>query len=204
MLRACRRTQRTSGALRQEGVPLGGPSGTSEVERERPSAAGTQALSDQQRCSVGAPHRRSGPYAQPMGERRPKRRSARGKTTTPRPGPTPAAPSGPEVHVTVATMPRSDITDSLAHDAALVKAALLYADRVTLASPNAIMMAGVAGLTVPDSQDRRDALMGMASVLPAGEDALALYEELKRRRKKLSGIERLALMRMEKVLKASG
>lgn len=101
-------------------------------------------------------------------------------------------------------MPRSYITDSLAHDAALVKAALLYADRVTLASPNAIMMAGVAGLTVPDSQDRRDALMGMASVLPGGEDAFALYEDLKRRRKKLSGIERLALMRMETVLKASG
>ncbi len=101
-------------------------------------------------------------------------------------------------------MPRSDITGSLAHDAALVKAALLYADRVTLASPNTIMLAGVAGLTVPDSQDRRDALMGMASVLPGSEDAVALYEDLKRRRTKLSPIERIALMRMEKALKTSG
>jgi hypothetical protein len=101
-------------------------------------------------------------------------------------------------------MPRGDISGSLAHDAALVKAALLYADRVTLASPNAIMLAGVAGLTVPDSQDRRDALMGMASVLPGSEDAVALYEELKRRRSKLSSVERIALMRMEKMLRASG
>jgi hypothetical protein len=104
----------------------------------------------------------------------------------------------------VATMPRNDITGSLAHDAALVKAALLYADRVTLASPNAIMMAGVAGLTVPDSQNRRDALMSMASVLPGSEDAVAVYEELRCRRKKLTGIERITLMRMEKALKTSG
>ncbi|MHB8659812.1 MAG: hypothetical protein ACYC91_18060 [Solirubrobacteraceae bacterium] len=101
--------------------------------------------------------------------------------------------------------------DSAVEDLALadvcvrgVKAALLYADRVTLASPNAIMLAGVAGLTVPDSQDRRDALIGMASVLPGSEDVVALYEDLKRRRSKLSPIERIALTRMEKALKTSG
>lgn len=140
-----------------------------------------------------------------MGKRsRAKQRLERGNA--PAPGvETPAqGAQGPEVHVTVATMPRGDISGSLAHDAALVKAALLYADRVTLASPNAIMLAGVAGLTVPDSQDRRDALMGMASVLPGSEDAVAVYEDLKRRRSKLSPVERIALMRMEKALKASG
>ncbi len=115
-----------------------------------------------------------------------------------------AAASDSQVHVTVATVPRGDITGSLAHDAALVKAALLYADHVTLASPNAIMLAGVAGLTNPDSQDRRDALMSMASVLPGSEDAVALYHDLKRRRTKLSPAERLVLSRIEQVLKTSG
>lgn len=116
----------------------------------------------------------------------------------------PGALPSPEVHVTVATLPRSDITGSLEHDAGLVKAAALYADRVTLASPNAIMLAGVAGLTAPDSAERRDALIGMASVLPGSEDAVALYEDLKRRRGKLRGVERIALMRMEKILATSG
>lgn len=110
----------------------------------------------------------------------------------------------PEVHVTVATVPKADIAESLEHDAALVKAALLYADHVTLASPNALMMAGVAGLTVPDSQDRRDALMGVLSGLPEGAAASEVYEDLRRRRHRLTPRERLLLRQIESTLKDSG
>jgi hypothetical protein len=66
------------------------------------------------------------------------------------------------------------------------------------------MFAGVAGLTVPDSRARRDALAAMASVLPDAKDPMVLYEDLRRRRKHLAPVERLALLRMEQALKTSG
>ena len=115
-----------------------------------------------------------------------------------------AAVIAPRLHVTVATVPNSNIEGSLVHDAALVKAALLYADHVTLVSPNALMFAGMGGLATPDSPARRGALMKMMAVLPEAEHPAAVYEDLRRKRRHLSPTERLGLLRMEQKLKSSG
>jgi len=115
-----------------------------------------------------------------------------------------AAVEAPEVHITVATMPAGDIADALVHDAALAKAALLYADHVTLASTNAIMFASLTGFTTPNPKARRDALLATLAALPGNEAVVATYEDLSRRRRSLSRVELQALLRIEAALKTSG
>jgi hypothetical protein len=116
----------------------------------------------------------------------------------------PSAVRTPEVHVTVATLSTGEISDRLPHDAELVKAALLYADHVTLASPHALMFGSVAGLAQPDSRNRRDALAATLAAAPGGEAVSMLYADLRRRRSRLSPQERLALQVIEDKLKTSG
>lgn len=104
----------------------------------------------------------------------------------------------------MATVSSGDIADGLAHDAALVKAALLYADRVTLASTDAVMFAGLSGFTTPNQKARREAQMATLAALPDREVVVATYEDLNRRRRSLSREERGVLMGIEAALKVSG
>src|SRR5690348_15062834 len=68
-----------------------------------------------------------------------------------------ASPPRPEVHITVAATTYLGELD-LRHETQLVKAALLYADRVTLASPKALLLASAASLGLMGRRERLDAM----------------------------------------------
>jgi hypothetical protein len=75
-----------------------------------------------------------------------------------------------DVHITVAAVSQMHLPD-LRHETRLVKAALLYADRVTLASPKALLLASAASLGVGDRRSRLDALAELMSGLDSGQGA---------------------------------
>lgn len=107
----------------------------------------------------------------------------------------------PELHITVVAFtggPGLEMTEELA----LVKAALLYADRVTLASPKTVMFASMASYLVASPADRRTVLMEIAAALPEGRAGAEMLQAL-RRKKHRSGPEIIALKRLEKQLEAS-
>src|SRR5688572_20749823 len=87
----------------------------------------------------------------PMGSRGRKR--ARSAATL-------AVPAPPPLHITVTVVGKMDSLN-FDHETALVKAALLYADRVTLVSPKAYLFADLAAFA---SADRRVRLDGMAQL----------------------------------------
>jgi hypothetical protein len=72
-----------------------------------------------------------------------------------------------------------------------VKAALLYADRVTLASPKVAFMASIASFTTLDPRQRIEAMAELMGVLDDGRDAARLYADLRRRRRRLAPRERV-------------
>lgn len=90
----------------------------------------------------------------------------------------------PETHVTVAAL-RNAPGHDLSQEIALVKAALLYADRVTLASPQVLLYGSLLPL-VAGSESTREALMeeSLGSLNPEAAQAMVIYAELKGKRRR--------------------
>lgn len=91
--------------------------------------------------------------------------------------------TGPRLHITIATEPRSDL--SVATEVRLVKAALLYADDVTLTSANAAMLDQAGKLLDAPERVRARRLLEVASVLldPDQQQLMAITRNRKARRK---------------------
>jgi hypothetical protein len=116
------------------------------------------------------------------------------------PGPTSPA----EVHITVATGWVAGRTDfDVSHETKIVKAALLYADRVTLASPRVAMLASFATILVADEGERAEVALQMAQVLPQNADLGARLNSLRAKKRK-NVEERFALRDMERHLRETG
>ena len=94
------------------------------------------------------------------------------------------------LHVTVISL-AMDGTDLIV-ETEMAKAALLYADEVTIASPRASMLTALASLTLGDERQRMRTLAQLAGVLPTGDAIPGLVEYLLSR-KHLSREELLAL-----------
>lgn len=107
-----------------------------------------------------------------------------------------------ELHITI-VVAGARSTLSLTHEIEMVKAALLYADRVTLASPRATMVATVGALSDLGGRERTEALLQMASQLPDAHHLHRAYTTLKRTRHKTKE-ELLTLRRIERELAAAG
>jgi hypothetical protein len=101
-----------------------------------------------------------------------------------------------ELHITVAAITDMHELD-LRHETELVKAALLYADRVTLASPKVAFMASIASFTTLDRRQRIDAMAELMGILDDGHDAAGVYADLRRRRPRLTPHERVLLAGLE-------
>ncbi len=107
--------------------------------------------------------------------------------------------SDPELHITVVALGGArgiELTDEIA----LVKAALLYADRVTLASGKAVMLASIAGYLSAPPERCRDELMAMVGALPEAAETAAAWKGLRAVRHR-SREQILAMKRFEAVLK---
>jgi hypothetical protein len=87
----------------------------------------------------------------------------------------------------------------LRHETELVKAALLYADRVTLASPKALLLATVASFGAVDRRTRLDAMAALISEMDPGADVTEMYQRLRRRRR-LTLDQRAKLRTIEQIL----
>ena len=72
----------------------------------------------------------------------------------------------------------------LSQETRLVKAALLYADQVTLANPMVMIIASMAGVISEDLELKRATVLGMMDVLPDGEATRAVYQELRHKKRK--------------------
>jgi hypothetical protein len=109
-----------------------------------------------------------------------------------------------EIHITVATAWVGGRTNlDVEHETHLVKAALLYADRVTLASPRVAMLASIAGLLVLDERDRGAAVLEMVQALPQGREIKEQIDRLRgQKHKTLDQIFRLR--DLERDLRSSG
>lgn len=117
--------------------------------------------------------------------------------------PSPVLTTSPEMHITIVAAGNHSPGFALAHEIELVKAAVLYADRVTLASPRTTMVAMVGALSGVSGRDRTEALLAMASQLPQAHTLNAAYTTLKRKRHKTKD-ELLALKRLECELAKAG
>ena len=106
------------------------------------------------------------------------------------------------VHMTVAAVTSIDALD-LRHETQLVKAALLYADEVTLASPKALMLASLAAFGAADRRARIDGVAELIWQLEQGHEAAELYQRLRKCRRRLSPQERSMLVGLEHHLEAS-
>jgi hypothetical protein len=94
-----------------------------------------------------------------------------------------ANPSSLHITILAGSITRHGALD-LSQETRLVKAALLYADRVTLANPTMMIIASMAGIIPGNLEHRRAAVLGMMDVLPDGAATRAVYEELRRKRRK--------------------
>jgi hypothetical protein len=94
-----------------------------------------------------------------------------------------ANPSSLHITIVAGSITRHGAID-LSQETRLVKAALLYADRVTLANPTMMIIASMAGIIPGNLEHRRAAVLGMMDVLPDGAATRAVYEELRRKRRK--------------------
>lgn len=109
-----------------------------------------------------------------------------------------------EVHITVATGWVEGRTSlDVAHETTLVKAALLYADRVTLASPRVALLASFASILAVGEVERADVALQMVQVMPEGRDIAARVRSLRRKKHKTVD-ERYRLLKMEQQLRATG
>src|SRR5688572_7923890 len=109
------------------------------------------------------------------------KRAGRRRRAAEQPTPRAKAPPAPELHVTVAAITDMHELD-LRHETELVKAALLYADRVTLASPKVAFMASLASITTLDDRQRIKAMAELGGLMDNGQEGAQLYAELSRRR----------------------
>lgn len=105
------------------------------------------------------------------------------------------------VHMTVAVTGAGAALD-LRHETQLVKAALLYADHVTLASPKALLLADVAALGTGDRQARIGQFVELIEQV-GDNDAVRVYRELDRRRGSLSPRDLLSLHAIESGLETA-
>jgi len=80
------------------------------------------------------------------------------------------------LHVTVISLGMDGL--DLTREAEMAKAALLYADRVTIASPSASLLTALASLTIGDERQRMRTLSQLAGVLPGGEAIPAAVDYL--------------------------
>ena len=94
------------------------------------------------------------------------------------------------LHVTVISLAMDGLSLSL--ETEMTKAALLYADKVTIASPGASMLTAFASLTLGDQTQKMRTLAKLAGVLPGG-DAIPDAVEHLLSRKHYSREELLAL-----------
>ncbi len=94
------------------------------------------------------------------------------------------------LHVTLISLAMDQLSLSL--ETEMTKAALLYADKVTIASPRASMLSAFASLTLGDERQQMRTLAQLAGVLPGGEVIPGLVEHLLSR-KHYSREELLAL-----------
>jgi hypothetical protein len=131
------------------------------------------------------------------------KRAGRRKAAAARPAARAKEPRASELHITVAAITDMHELD-LRHETELVKAALLYADRVTLASPKVAYMASIASFTTLDRRQRIDAMAELMGVLEEGRDAARLYADLRRRRRRLAPRDRVLLAGLEARLDSSG
>jgi hypothetical protein len=130
------------------------------------------------------------------------KRAGRRKAAAARPAASAKEPRASELHITVAAITDMHELD-LRHETELVKAALLYADRVTLASPKVAFMASLASITTLDDRQRIKAMAELGGLMHDGQEGAQLYAELSRRRRRLSPRERTMLARFEHHLHAS-
>jgi hypothetical protein len=94
-----------------------------------------------------------------------------------------ANPTSLHITIVAGSITRHGALD-LSQETRLVKAALLYADRVTLANPRVMILASMAGIIPGTLEHKRAAVLGMMDVLPDGATTRSVYEELRRKRRK--------------------
>lgn len=89
----------------------------------------------------------------------------------------------PELHMTVMALSMPGEANDLSHEARLVKASLLYADRVTLVSPKATMLAMLSAFVELEPGERREAVEQIVRANPQSSDVLRMRDELRTRPK---------------------
>ena len=89
----------------------------------------------------------------------------------------------PPLHITVAAFSMPGKFNDLSHEVRLVKAALLYADQVTLASPKATLVTAIGGLALQPMDLRREAIRSIVASTPNGKQALDVITTLRRQRR---------------------
>jgi hypothetical protein len=94
-----------------------------------------------------------------------------------------ANPTSLQITIVAGSIYRDGALD-LSQETRLVKSALLYADRVTLANPKVMIIASMAGVVSGDLELKRAAVLGMMDVLPDGAGTRTVYEELRRKKRK--------------------
>lgn len=91
--------------------------------------------------------------------------------------------AAPTLHITVAAVAGGGDAGDLSHEARLVKAALLYADRVTLASVKAKMLEALSHFANAGDAGRDQFIEGALRVTENGPALLTALRELRRRPK---------------------
>jgi hypothetical protein len=104
-----------------------------------------------------------------------------------------------DLHITIVAAGDNSAGFALTHDIDLVKAAVLYADRVTLASPRTNMVAMIGSFSALSERDKSEAMRAMTSQMSQGQDIRSVYETLKRKRHK-SRQELIAIKTIERKL----
>jgi hypothetical protein len=106
--------------------------------------------------------------------------------------------SAPDLHITiVAAGGTSEI--ALTHEIEMVKAALLYADQATLASPRLAMLSMVEAMGNLDDTELDALLLGMGDHVGGGLGFAAQYEAIRRKKYKTRD-ELLILKKTERQL----
>ncbi len=109
-----------------------------------------------------------------------------------------------ELHITVVSgFGRGGGELDVSHETALVKAALLYADRVTLASPIVAMLATVAPFLGLNARERADAVLEIVGKMPGQADVVAAIRSLERKKHKTVD-EHYRLRGLRAALQSSG
>jgi len=91
--------------------------------------------------------------------------------------------AAPLLHITVTALSMVGDFNDISHEVRLVKAALLYADHVTLASPKATLLSAIGGLLLQPRHERRKAVREIVSSQPDTKSVLDIVETLRRQPK---------------------